>query len=84
MQEETMDVRNMNGDPGIWEGLSWEDMSSREQELWSEIGWRKDTWNRNEAPASVDKEWSGLNDRERKAAAGLGFTEEMWNGFEDQ
>lgn len=50
-----MEVRNMNGNPGIWEKLTWEDMNSREQELWSKIGWCRETWNRNEAPESVDK-----------------------------
>jgi hypothetical protein len=79
-----MEVRDMNGDPGIWEGLSWDDLSGTEQMLWSEIGWTKEKWNRNEAPPSVDKEWDQLTDRERKAAGGLGFTEELWNGFEDQ
>ena len=79
-----MDVRDMKGDPGIWEELSWEDMSSREQELWKEIGWTGQKWNRNEAPPSVDMEWSELTERERNAAKGLGFTEELWNGFEDE
>lgn len=79
-----MEVRDMKGDPGMWEKFKWDDMSSREKELWSEIGWRKETWNKNEAPESVDKEWNELTDRERNAAKGLGFTEDLWNGFEDQ
>lgn len=28
-----MDVRDMRGNPGIWEELSWVDLSSREKEL---------------------------------------------------
>ena len=79
-----MEVRDMNGNPGMWEKLSWEDMTAKEQELWSEIGWTKQKWNRNEAPPSVDKEWSELTDRERNAMKGIGFTEELWNGFEDE
>ena len=78
------DVREMNGNPGIWEGLSWEDMTSREQELWSVLGWRQYTWNRNEPPASSDKAWSDLSFAEQQAATGLGFTQDLWDNFEDQ
>lgn len=79
-----MDVRDMKGDPGIWEKLSWADMSSKEQELWSVLGWKQEKWDRNEAPASTNKVWKDLNLQEQVAAMHLGFTEDVWNNFEDQ
>ena len=79
-----MDVRDMKGDPGMWERLSWADLSDREKELWTELGWRGDAWDRNEAPASTNKVWKDLTFREQRAATNLGFTEEMWNNFEDE
>lgn len=79
-----MDVRDMKGDPGIWEKLLWADMSSREQELWTILGWQPDKWDRNEAPASADKVWKALDYQEQCAARDLGFTEDIWNNFEDE
>jgi hypothetical protein len=74
----------MRGDPGIWEKLSWEDLSSKEKELWTLLGWQQDMWDRNEAPASTNKFWEELNYQEQNAAKNLGFTESIWNSFEDQ
>ncbi len=79
-----MDVRDMHGNPGIWEELAWEDMSSREQQLWSNLGWRGEMWNSNSPPPSSNKEWSELNAREKTAALALGFTQPLWDNFEDQ
>ncbi len=59
-------------------------MSSREQELWTLLGWRQDQWDRNEPPASADKSWNELNYQEQYAAKALGFTEDIWNNFEDE
>jgi hypothetical protein len=79
-----MDVRDMKGDPGIWEKLSWRQLSSKEQELWGELGWRKEDWDRNKAQESTNKEWDQLSEREQNAAKALGFTEDIWNNFEDE
>jgi len=79
-----MGVRDMKGDPGIWERLSWADMSSREQELWGDLGWTEAMWDRNEPPESTNTEWRFLSSKQKSAAAGLGFTEDIWNNFEDQ
>jgi hypothetical protein len=79
-----MDVRDMQGDPGIWEKLRWEDMSSKEQELWTILGWQQVKWNRNEAPASTNMAWKDLNAQEQSAAMGLGFTRDIWDNFEDR
>ena len=79
-----MSVRDMKGDPGIWEKLSWGDLNGEEKELWTVLGWREDRWDRNEAPASADKAWRDLTYQEQSAAMSLGFTEAMWDGFEDQ
>lgn len=79
-----MDIRDMNGDPRIWEGLYWEDMSAKEQELWTLLGWQQDRWNRNEAPESTNKAWNDLTYREQSAAMKLGFSEEIWDNFEDE
>jgi len=79
-----MDVRDMKGDPGIWEKLSWADLSSKEKALWTLLGWQQDAWDRNEAPASADKVWKDLNYQEQRAAMDLGFTEDIWNNFEDE
>lgn len=78
-----MSVRDMNGNPGIWEKLSWEDMSTTEQELWSVLGWRQEKWNRNDPPPSSDKAWGDLSHAEQQAASGLGFTQDIWDNFED-
>jgi hypothetical protein len=79
-----MDVRDMQGNPGIWEELSWSDLSSSEQELWAALGWRQDKWDGNNAPSSADKDWRDLNPQEQAAAMNLGFTEDMWNSTEDE
>ena len=79
-----MSVRDMKGDPGIWEKLSWEDMNSKEKDLWTDLGWGAEKWDRNEAPASTNTEWRYLSYKEQNAAASLGFTEDTWNNFEDE
>jgi hypothetical protein len=83
-REVAMDVRDMKGDPGIWEKLSWEDLSSKEKELWTVLGWHQDTWNRNQAPASTNEIWQDLTFQEQAAAMRLGFTQDIWDNFEDQ
>jgi hypothetical protein len=52
-QEVAMNVRDGKSDPGIWEKLSWEDLSSEEKGLWTMLGWQQDKWDGNEAPASI-------------------------------
>ena len=79
-----MEVRDMKGNPGIWEKLSWEDLTSKEKELWMLLGWQSDQWNRNEAPPSANKAWKDLNYQEQTAAIYLGFTEDIWDNFEDE
>ncbi len=79
-----MEVRDMKGNPAIWERLYWADLSSKEKELWSLLGWQQDQWDRNEAPPSADKAWKDLNYQEQSAARGLGFTEDLWDNFEDE
>ena len=79
-----MDVRDMKGNPGIWEKLLWEDLSSKEKELWMLLGWEQGQWDRNEAPPSANKAWNDLNYQEQSAALNLGFTEDIWNNFEDE
>jgi hypothetical protein len=79
-----MSVRDTKGNPGIWEQLSWADLSSKEKELWTLLGWQQDKWDRNEAPSSADKVWNDLNQQEQSAAMNLGFTEDIWNSVEDE
>jgi hypothetical protein len=79
-----MSVRNMKGNPGIWEKLSWADLSSEEKGLWTLLGWQQDAWDRNEAPTSANKVWKDLNYQEQSAATNLGFTEDIWNNFQDE
>jgi hypothetical protein len=79
-----MDVRDMKGNPAIWERLSWSDLGSKEKELWSLLGWQQDQWDRNEPPPSTNKFWQDLNYQEQMAAKNLGFTEDIWNNFEDE
>jgi len=74
----------MRGDPGIWEKLSWADLSSEEKGFWTMLGWQQETWDRNEAPPSTNKFWKELNYQEQTAARNLGFTESVWDSFEDQ
>jgi hypothetical protein len=83
-READMDVRDMKGNPGIWEKLSWADMSIKEKELWTQLGWQQDKWDRNDPPASADKSWKDLTSQEQSAAMGLGFTEAIWDNFEDE
>lgn len=79
-----MNVRDMKGNPGIWEKLSWAELSSEEKEFWTHLGWQQDKWDGNETPASANKAWKELNFREQSAARNLGFTEDIWNNFEDE
>jgi hypothetical protein len=79
-----MQVRDMQGNPGIWEELSWADLSTREKELWAILGWQEYKWDGNQAPASSDKAWSELNGPEQIAAMNLGFSEDLWNSTEDE
>ena len=74
----------MKGNPGIWEKLLWEDLSSKEKELWMLLGWQQYQWDSNEAPPSTNKAWKELNYQEQSAALNLGFTEDIWNNFEDE
>jgi hypothetical protein len=83
-REAAMNVRDMKGNPGIWEKLSWADLSSKEKDLWTDLGWREEKWDINEAPASTNTEWRYLSYKEQNAAASLGFTENIWNNFEDE
>jgi len=84
VREAAMNVRDMMGNPGIWEKLSWADLSGKERELWTVLGWRQELWDRNEAPASAGKAWKELSRQEQSAAGALGFTEDVWDGFEDE
>jgi hypothetical protein len=79
-----MEVRDMKGNPGVWEELSWADLSSREKELWTILGWQQDRWDGNNAPSSSDKDWNDLSGREQIAAMNLGFSEDLWNSAEDE
>lgn len=80
-----MSVRDMKGNPAMWEEFYWEDLSSEERDLWTALGWNERIWNSEiNVPATADMEWKDLTDSQRKAAQGLGFTEELWNGYEDQ
>ena len=79
-----MYVRHMKGNPGIWEELSWADLSSKEKELWTLLGWQQDKWDGNDAPSSADKDWNDLNQQEQSAAMNLGFSEDTWNITEDE
>jgi hypothetical protein len=83
-QEAAMSIRDTKGNPGVWEGLAWGDLSGEERELWAVLGWREDMWDRNEAPPSTDKAWKDLTYQEQGAAMSLGFTEGIWDNFEDQ
>lgn len=79
-----MSVRSMQGNPHIWEGLGWSDMSDEEQHLWSTLGWTQSAWDRNQAPPSADKEWRELTPQEQDAATRLGFSAAVWDATEDQ
>ena len=79
-----MSVRSMQGNPKIWETLSWGDMSSEEQGYWAVLGWSQARWDENDAPASADKEWGELTGQEQKAALRLGFEEKIWDETEDE
>ncbi len=79
-----MDVRDMKGDPSMWERLAWADLSPRERELWTVLGWRESKWDRNDPPPSAGKDWINLSFDEQYAAAELGFTNSLWDSFEDQ
>jgi len=74
----------MQGNPKIWETLSWEDMSSEEQGYWAVLGWSQARWDENDAPPSADKEWCELTGQEQKAALRLGFDEKIWDETEDE
>ncbi len=79
-----MTVRDIKGNPGIWEELSWADLSSKEKELWAVLGWQEYKWDGNQAPASSDKDWNDLNLLEQTAAMNLGFSEDSWNSTDDE
>ncbi|MEN6617506.1 MAG: hypothetical protein ABFD12_13200 [Syntrophorhabdus sp.] len=79
-----MSVRDMAGNPGIWEQLSWADLSGEEKELWTALGWNENRWDSNKAPASTDKVWKDLSYQEQSAAMTLGFSEDVWDNFEDE
>ncbi|MBI3395894.1 MAG: hypothetical protein HY042_08675 [Spirochaetia bacterium] len=80
-----MSVRDMNGDPAVWEALVWADMNPHEQALWTELGWTPKVWDTQvNVPATASMEWKNLTREQQRAASDLGFTEEVWDGFEDQ
>jgi len=80
-----MAIREMNGDPSVWEDCYWDDLSLEEKSQWTALGWKKDVWNKQiNIPDSASKKWSALNEKEQAAASKLGFTSELWDSFEDQ
>jgi len=80
-----MAVRDMNGDPMVWEDCYWRDLSHEEQDLWSALGWNEEVWDSQEnVPATASQNWERLTASQQKAAAGLGFTQQIWDAFEDQ
>jgi hypothetical protein len=78
-----MDVRDIKGNSGVWEELSWADLSSKEKELWAILGWQQHRWDSNQAPSSADKDWNDLSKQEQIAAMNLGFSESLWNSTDD-
>ena len=79
-----MSVRDMGGDPRVWEGLSFDDLSGDEKELWVVLGWRQVRCDSIKDTATTEKAWKDLTYQEQGAAMGLGFTEGIWDGFEDE
>lgn len=80
-----MAVRNMNGNPMVWEDCYWADLSDEEKDLWAALGWNEKVWDSQEnVPASASTTWERLSSREQKAAAALGFSQTVWDSFEDQ
>ncbi len=79
-----MSVRDMKGNPGMWEKLGWSDMSREEQGLWAVLGWSQSGWDRNSPPESADKYWDNLTPQEQSAAMRLGFTQAAWDATEDE
>ncbi|BAQ61985.1 hypothetical protein GM3708_2391 [Geminocystis sp. NIES-3708] len=74
-------IREIKGNPGdIWDDLSWIDMNSDEQKLWSILGWNESSWEEDtDPPPSNDKYWADLSTEEKKAAEELGYTIKYWD-----
>lgn len=76
-----MAIREVEGEPSdVWDDLSWEDMNSSEQKLWSILGWDEDSWEEEtDPPESDDTYWEDLTAKQREAAEQLGYTQESWD-----
>ena len=75
------DIRDVQGDPnGVWDDLSWTDLSSAEQDLWGKLGWNESNWEgETDPPASSENYWEDLDSNDREVLEQLGYTQELWD-----
>jgi len=66
------------GSPGA---RAWTDVSPKERDAWSHLGWTADSWEgRAPAPRCALKSWEDLDSSEKAIAThGLGFTAKTWD-----
>jgi len=61
-----------------WSNLDWSQLSTRQRNLWAQLGWNEPRWDEDHAPASDNKDWFELSLSERHAASQLGFNASSW------
>jgi len=61
-----------------WSNLDWSQLSTRQRNLWAQLGWNEPRWDEDHAPTSDNKDWSELSPNERHAASQLGFNASSW------
>lgn len=66
--------------PCFFDDATWGEMTIREQQAWSTLGWSRVQWDGEvAAPASAYKRWSQLSRRERLLLVALGYSDTIWN-----
>jgi hypothetical protein len=71
--------------PCFFDDATWDDMTIREQQAWSTLGWSKVLWDEDlgAAPDSETKRWNELSSRERLLLVALGYSDTIWEADAD-
>jgi hypothetical protein len=66
------------GDGESWP-RRWDDMKEDQKTAWSTLGWTRESWNRQQPPASNNKYYGLLSSDEKAAARRLGYDAKSWD-----
>ena len=62
-----------------WEHLGWENLTLREQFLWTQLGQGQASWNNGKEVGAATKCWDDLSTTQEEVAEELGFRKSLWD-----